>query len=242
MNDNVYTGPSESETIVAEQVERPSTMRLPAPARRPSGPRQALRPAQIHVQPVRSENSISADASLDPDMKQTEHSDSNTSAISIDPSCLDALDDQLLVSPIDSFVDVCWAEAVGDHDPQLGAASDLPTLYNATMQAPKKAFDDYEDLDPFAIENEKWDGDGDVTVISEVVEKEQEPQKLLETHPAIPTQPSLAYWEPRFTIPNPNDTVHGFPSRPPKSRRMRRINMLASACSRFPGRLVKSAT
>lgn len=33
---------------------------------------------------------------------------------SFDPSCLDSLDDQLLLSPTDSFADVCWAEAVYD--------------------------------------------------------------------------------------------------------------------------------
>ena len=45
-------------------------------------------------------------------------------------------------------------------------------------------------------------------------------------------QASLAFWDPHFTTRNPNDTVHGFPSRPArntKSRRWKRIDIIASA-------------
>jgi hypothetical protein len=49
----------------------------------------------------------------------------------IDPSCLDALDDQLLSSPIDSFADVCWADAVEEQESE--SDRDSPTLYNAAI-------------------------------------------------------------------------------------------------------------
>src|SRR6267154_1504954 len=67
---------------------------------------------------------------------------------------------------------------------------------------------------------------------------EPESQKL----PANRSEPSLTLWEPYFTISNPNETIHGFPSRPPKSRRRRKFDILASAYSHFPGRLVRSLT
>jgi hypothetical protein len=101
------------------------------------------------------------------------HSDNNAAETDIDPSCLDALDDQLLVSPIDSFVDVCWAEAVDKHDSELGG--DSPTLYSAPMFAPQKVndynmLDDYHDLDPLGSDNEKWYGDeiNDVPVKADI--------------------------------------------------------------------------
>jgi hypothetical protein len=103
---------------------------------------------------------------LDDGVRHIEHSDGHTTTPAIDPSCLDALDDQLLVSPIDSFMDVCWADAVVDHDPYLD--TDSPTLYNATVSTPQKVLDDYQDLDPFASDNEKWHGDEDVLVVADV--------------------------------------------------------------------------
>jgi hypothetical protein len=84
--------------------------------------------------------------------------DSNATDIDIDPSCLDALDDQLLASPIASFLDVCWAEAVGAHEADLNGES--PILYNAPIPDPPKVFDNkfdnYHDLDPLSPDNEKW--------------------------------------------------------------------------------------
>jgi hypothetical protein len=93
----------------------------------------------------------------------SKHSGNNYAEI---PSCLDALDDQLLASPIDSFVDVCWAEAVGEHDSVL--ERDSPTLYNAPISAPQvfdtKALDNYHDLDPLDSDSEQWDGGMNVPV------------------------------------------------------------------------------
>jgi len=102
--------------------------------------------------------------------------------------------------------------------------------------------DNYHDLDPLSPDNEKWYED-DPGKLEADIKYEQKPQKLpadTTSAPATRGLPSLALWEPHFTIPNPNDTVHGFPSRPPKNRR--KIDVLASACSQFPARLVKSMT
>lgn len=37
--------------------------------------------------------------------------------VDFDSSCLEALDDQLILRPTDSFAAVCWADAVRDHSP-----------------------------------------------------------------------------------------------------------------------------
>ncbi|KIM82516.1 hypothetical protein PILCRDRAFT_464999 [Piloderma croceum F 1598] len=219
IDDHLNAGPfaSEFDGFGMEYIERPITKRLHAPGRRPGGPRQAFRPLQ------------------------TKHRTNATdSDIDIDPSCLDELDDQLLASPIASFLDVCWAEAVEAHESDLGGGS--PTLYNATIFTPPKVannrmLDNYHDLDPLSPDKEKWYEDSDDLGKADI-KYEQEPQKLPAdtSPPIIRSQPSLALWEPHFTIPNPNDTVHGFPSRPPKNRR--KIDLF----SHFPARLVKSMT
>jgi len=222
MDDHFNTGPfaSEFDGIGMKYTERPVTKRLHAPGRRPGGPRQAFRSLR------------------------TKHRTHTTdSDMEIDPSCLDELDDQLLDSPIASFLDVCWAEAVGAHESDLGGGS--PTLYNAIISTPpmvadNRMLDNYHDLDPLSPDKEKWREDNSSKVN---IKYEREPPKLradTTLPPAIRSPPPLALWEPHFTIPNPNDTVHGFPSRPPKSRR--KIDLLASACSHFPARLVKSMT
>lgn len=250
MDDSVYAGlfVSEFDDVGLELFGQPVKKQLLAPDRRPGGPRQAFRPVQNSAQHVCNETALDIQDFLDVEVIPPKHSNNNAAETDIDPSCLDALDDQLLVSPIDSFVDVCWAEAVDKHDSELGG--DSPTLYSAPMFAPQKVndynmLDDYRDLDPLGSDNEKWYGDeiNDVPVEADI-RYEQGPRKLPDESTSPPTSrslPSLAFWEPHFTIPNPNDTVHGFPSRPPKSRR-RKIDLLASACSHFPARLVKSAT
>lgn len=60
--------------------------------------------------------------------------------------------------------------------------------------------------------------------------------------PGSGIEPLLALWEPHFTARNPNDTIHGFPSRPHKSRRWGKFNLVTNACTHISGCLVKSAT
>ena len=104
-------------------------------------------------------------------MVPSKHSGSDATEMNIDLSCLDALDDQLLASPIDSFVDLCWAEAVGENDADLGG--DSSTLYSAPISAPwktvfdSKVLDTYYDLDPLDPDSGKWNED-DVPVKAEI--------------------------------------------------------------------------
>ena len=125
------------------------------PVRKPSGPRQAFRPIHNNAQ---DENVVNVDTSRGDDVMQ---SNSNATAISIDPSCLNELDEQLLASPIDSFMDVCWADALGENEQD--SPSDSPTIYEATICGPQRVSVDYQDLDPLASDNEKWNGDADVS-------------------------------------------------------------------------------
>lgn len=241
MDDNVHSRPfvSKYNVVGAKQVKRPLTKRLPVPGRKPGGPRHAFRSVQNNFQHVRKETIIEVDTSRLTDEVQPGNSGSGTTELDIDLSCLAELDDQLLASPIDSFMDVCWADAVDEQDPILGTGS--RTLYNAVICAPQKVFDDYHDLDPLEPDSKKWYGGIDAPVTADV-EYEPEPQKLQGTHSPSRSQPSLAFWVPHFTIPNPNDTVHGFPSRPPKSRRWRKFDLLANGCLHFPNRRVRSTT
>jgi hypothetical protein len=176
--------------------------------------------------------------------------DRDLAEMDIDPSCLDALDDQLLSSPIDSFAEVCWADAVEEQDSE--SDRDSPTLYNAPISTvPRKDFEichsDYNDLDPLAPEKGKWCADVDDDephkadgYDQEWVKHTTEPYPL---HlPGKASEPLLALWEPHFTNRNPNDTIHGFPSRPHKSPRWRKFDVLTNACAHLPGCLIKSAS
>jgi len=245
MDNSAYAGPFayEFNGVGANHREQSMTKRpqLPVPSRRPSGPRQAFRLVQRNTRPVPLESASHIDDSAHIDVIPTSHT--QNTKMDIDPSCLDALDNQLLVSPIDSFVDLCWAEAVTEHDSDLGG--DSPTLYNALISTPEKVpdlkvLDDYHDLDPLSPDHEKWYREGIDEPVNTYIEYEQapEPQK----RPIPPSEPSLSFWEPHFRITNPNETIHGFPSRPPKGRRRRKIDILAGACSHFPSRLVRSVT
>jgi len=226
---------SEFALFETERIERPTTKRL-ASTRRPGGPRQALRPVHnIHLHINLQANVDSLD---DTDEVPTEHSNPN-----FDPSCLDALDDQLLSSPIDSFADVCWADAVEEQELESDRYS--PTLYNAAISTQHNDGSDSDALIP-----DKGNCCTDVTE-----DELHRPSVIYEKEPIKPTidlylsqpsaggiEPLLALWEPHFITRNPNDTVHGFPSRPHKSRRWRKFDLLTNACAHLPGCLVKAAT
>jgi len=230
-----------------ERIERSASKRL-APGRRPGGPRQAFRPIQnLHL---RAESSAPADSPADADEIYPAQLNRDLAEMDIDPSCLDALDDQLLSSPIDSFADVCWADAVEEHDSE--SDRDSPTLYNAPISTVRcngleTCHNDYHDLDPLAPEKGKWYADADEDESDNANGPyETEPMKrtnLFSSHlPGKGNEHLLSLWEPHFTMRNPNDTIHAFPSRPHKSRRWRKFDVLANACAHLPGCLIKSTT
>lgn len=105
----------------------------------------------------------------------THPNEKDFSEIEIDSSCLDDLDEQLLVSPMDSFADLCWADAVTDEGPPeltlslstLGSlrlsmtTSTVHRPVEVKVQVDEVTPEKYEDLDPFAVdsseeEEEEW--------------------------------------------------------------------------------------
>lgn len=270
-----------------------------APGRRPGGPRQALRPLNNNVhhhlrngspidmesedesedEPLEDHSDIDDDHSAEEEAMQEESSECHVKDMAIDPSCMHELDDQLLTSPVESFADICWAEAVSEHDP-TSERYDEPTFYNAPIYPSRQEQehhdfeDDFHDLDPMAADKEKqrWYQDDfedeplktpmrfvslDFFSISDRARtdtntfQEHTPVKSLElepypyparSQPPSRSEPSLAYWEPQFSNRNPNDTVHGFPSRPPKTSRWKKFDLVANARMRFASRLVRSSS
>lgn len=280
-----------------------------APVRRPGGPREAFRPLQNNIH-------LRAQASADAYEPAHDHSDSDSEdddassrtnsaemaeIIEVEASCMDTLDHELVTSPIDCFMEICWAEAIQEHGNDLESEhGDSPTLYNEPLQSAYKQAtsshhereDSLYDLDPMDNQEEKWER---AQVETELEPAETESNDVCDVHccvhrpltvellqdqdqrrPSIPIedpyqysprpvysptelppysspprirsqtpQASLAFWEPHFTTRNPNDTVHGFPSRPArttKNRRWKRMDILASARAHLSGRFVKSSS
>jgi len=243
-------------------MERSASKRL-APSRRPGGPRQALKPVQNNIDYLRSQPPPpfeTYDSDDDERIESAEASETHDNELVVDPSCFDSLDDQLLSSPIDSFAQMCWEDAVDSREEE-DADSDRssPTLNNVPIAAedmepnPEMKFvhesDDFQDLDPLSPEKGKWREEEDLNGEENQLHKQYitEPVKLEEPYTSPPItspihiDPSFAFWEPHFSTRNPNDGVHGFPSRPQKSRRWRKLDLFSQVCS-IPGRLVKSQT
>lgn len=164
---------SELTMFETERIERPTTKRVScvfhysfpqndltdsfvstqlASTRRPGGPRQACRP--VHNIHLRTDQYSTDDGFEDTDEVSSKHPNSNSVQMNIDPSCFDALDDQLLSSPIDSFADICWADAVEEHESE--SDRDSPTLYNAPISA---QYNDHSDPDVLVSDKQHRDAD-----------------------------------------------------------------------------------
>lgn len=65
--------------------------------------------------------------------------DSSLREVDFDVTCLSALDEQLLHSPKDCFLDVCWAEAVYDEvQVEVETEVEVPVLQPALPEKPQK--------------------------------------------------------------------------------------------------------
>ncbi|KAG2358092.1 hypothetical protein BDR07DRAFT_309710 [Suillus spraguei] len=129
--------------------------------------------------------------------------------LDFDPTCLDRLDDQLILSPNESFIDVCYSEAVHD------IGSPVPTLQPIQPRVRKGArmYDRTAatDEDPF----HDWDENFSV--------KFKKPRKKPLPPPPLPQLPEaslpqtshqasmLALLESHILYHNPNESVHFFP-------------------------------
>jgi len=127
--------------------------------------------------------------------------------LDFDPACLDRLDDQLLLSPTDSFVDVCYSEAVHDEVPVPLLQPIQPRIRKSTRLYDRTAA---SDEDPF----HDWDENYSV--------KFKKPREKMLPPPPLPELPEssprtsqqdsmLALLESSFLYHNPNESVHFFP-------------------------------
>ncbi|KAJ8592481.1 hypothetical protein M405DRAFT_49272 [Rhizopogon salebrosus TDB-379] len=126
--------------------------------------------------------------------------------LDFDPACLDRLDDQLLLSPTDSFVDVCYSEAVHDEIPVPLLQPIQPRVRKSTRLYDRTAGDE----DPF----HDWDENYSVK-FKKPRQKQMSPRplpELPESSPRMSQQDSkLALLESSFLYHNPNESVHFFP-------------------------------
>ncbi|KAI6007558.1 hypothetical protein F5J12DRAFT_905477 [Pisolithus orientalis] len=123
--------------------------------------------------------------------------------VEFDPSCLDCLDQQLLLSPADSFSEVCYTEAVHEQ-PLQPRIRKRTTLYDRTAMSEE---DPYHD----------WDENMSIRWKKLSSRKPLPPSPPTQaqsknTTPRMSTQDSmLAALESRLLLHNPGDSVHFFP-------------------------------
>ncbi|KAI6015580.1 hypothetical protein EDC04DRAFT_643766 [Pisolithus marmoratus] len=130
--------------------------------------------------------------------------------VEFDPSCLDCLDQQLLLSPADSFSEVCYTEAVHDQGPVPALQPLQPRIRKRTPLYDRTAM---SEEDPY----HDWDENMSVRW------KKLSRQKPLPT-PPLPTvqfknstprmsteDEIFAELESRLLHHNPEDSVHFFP-------------------------------
>ncbi|KAG2043874.1 hypothetical protein BDR03DRAFT_940118 [Suillus americanus] len=129
--------------------------------------------------------------------------------LDFDPSCLDRLDEQLLLSPTESFVDVCYSEAVHDDNIPVPKLQPIqPRIRKDTRLYDRTAA---TDEDPF------HDWDENYSVKFRKARKKPLPApplpQLPETSlPRTSHQDSmLALLESHILYHNPNESVHFFP-------------------------------
>ncbi|KAH7883262.1 hypothetical protein F5I97DRAFT_1903671 [Phlebopus sp. FC_14] len=130
--------------------------------------------------------------------------------VEFDPSCLDCLDQQLLLSPTDSFTEVCYSEAVHDQVP-------VPILQPLQPRIRKRTA--YYDRTAMSEEDPYHDWDENMSVRCKKYTRKPLPpvpplpQKMAEApQPGMTSQDKmLAVLESRLLYHNPNDSVHFFP-------------------------------
>ncbi|EGO26435.1 hypothetical protein SERLADRAFT_414476 [Serpula lacrymans var. lacrymans S7.9] len=125
--------------------------------------------------------------------------------VEFDPTCLDALDNQLLLSPTDSFSDVCWAEAVRD---------DTVTVLQPLQPRIRKSDTVYYNRNKVASDEDPYhDWDEDFSVEAHAVRNTSPPPlssvprlSPSSSPPLSPRDAVLAVLESRFLYHNANDS------------------------------------
>ncbi|KAG6331880.1 hypothetical protein ID866_7212 [Astraeus odoratus] len=129
--------------------------------------------------------------------------------VEFDPACLDCMDQQLMLSPAESFSEVCWSEAVHDAVPVPAMQPLQPHIRKRTPLYDRTAM---SEEDPY----HDWDENMSVRW-KKPRKKSLPPPPLPKKTPASPeprlsTQDSvLALLESRLLYHNPDDSVQFFP-------------------------------
>ncbi|KIJ66005.1 hypothetical protein HYDPIDRAFT_87866 [Hydnomerulius pinastri MD-312] len=166
--------------------------------------------------------------------------------VEFDPSCLDRLDQQLLLSPTDSFSEICYSEAV--HEQQAS----VPILQPLQPRIRKRTA--YYDRTAMSEEDPYHDWDENMSVRwTKPASKPLPPVPPLPKHlmkkpetpePRMSYQDSmLAVLESRLLCYNPNDSVHYFPV--PSQRRSeesRKSSLDAPSISSTPSKASSTRT
>lgn len=130
--------------------------------------------------------------------------------VEFDPSCLDCLDQQLLLSPADSFSEVCYTEAVHDQTPVPALQPLQPRIRKRTPLYDRTAMseeDPYHDWDENM--SVRWK---DLSLQKPLPAPPLPKKQSKDSTPRISTQDSmLAVLEFQLLHHNPDDSVHFFP-------------------------------
>lgn len=166
--------------------------------------------------------------------------DPTSLSTNFDRSCLDSLEDRLLLNPNESFADVCWGTAV--YDVPDRAATPTPTqvqidtgLY--TRRDSEDSEDSFSDEDPTTPIFEKELVDSDEFKVTDIY------ADFLPTFPTFidnlndyDDQKSFIVLDPAFSMSNPQESVNYFPV-PVRPTRAKLPTRFITFCSKFPARL-----
>jgi hypothetical protein len=174
--------------------------------------------------------------------------------IDFDHSCLETLDDQLLLHPMDSFVDICWAEAVYDDADRVTTPTGWSTSSSTArhdqlrvhLETPSDDDSDecrtYEDVHvPTTYIYGEGDTSGEYT--SGYVSPVMKEKHTFFDQPMDDGTSSFIFLDPHFTISDPDESIHFFPTSAPMTRQRSKFQKgITTFCANLPGRLIKSAT
>ncbi|KAI6145519.1 hypothetical protein BKA82DRAFT_995665 [Pisolithus tinctorius] len=160
------------------------------------------------------------DYELPPCPEDDDQSDSHTVSLKVlqrslrnvefDPSCLDCLDQQLLLSPADSFSEVCYTEAVHEQVPVPVLQPLQPrirkrtTLYDRTAMSEEDPYHDWDEN--MSIRWKKLSSRKPLPVPPPTKAQSKNPTPRMSTQDSM-----LAALESRLLLHNPGDSVHFFP-------------------------------
>ncbi|KIJ66106.1 hypothetical protein HYDPIDRAFT_27299 [Hydnomerulius pinastri MD-312] len=201
-----------------------STITLPSP---PLVPSQESFPTTDENPPQERKDSLASWKDLaSPTLLAMADQDSALREVDFDPSCLEALDEQLLRSPTECFSDMCWAAAVEDEV----IVPVLPTPKPPRPRSrPRKG--DYEAwggpkvVDPHRGFDQDHPFPAKIKLPREAFSQcllPPSPQSHVTSSMSAKQHPVLAASEKRLLYTNPNESVHYFPIPPDYSTRRRR--------------------